>query len=167
MNAQVTVTFQVDMTDYLKIAGNTLKTVKVAGNFTDQNATALGVAIKNWDPAVSPVFTKVAGTTNTWQTKITFPNASKGQELLYKFLNTTDGAWGDCDINNECFEKKNAGPCNQGTGDFNRVLKIPTANATVGYKWNTCTSLVSAKDLILDNEITISSKMAQVLIQLK
>ena len=159
MNAQVTVTLQVDMSDYVKVAGNTLKTVKVAGNFADQSATSLGTAMENWAPPKSPTFTKVAGTTNTWQAKITFPNAAKGQEVVYKFLNTAD-SWGTCDVDQECFTGSTVNTCNQGSGDFNRVLKVPTANATYGYKWNTCTSLVRASDLILDNEISISPNPA-------
>lgn len=165
MNAQVNVTFQVDMTDYLKVAGNTLKTVRIAGTFGAANATSKGVALVDWSPLATPVFTKVAGSTNTWQTVVTFPNPSKGTELFYKFLNYASVAgaeWGDCDVDNECFEKKNAGPCNQGAGDFNRVLKIPTAATVVGYKWNTCTSLtVRTQELPLDAEVSITPNPAQ------
>lgn len=146
--AQVNVTFQVDL------SGLTVKTPKVAGTFGGLSATSKGVAIPDWDPTGSPVFTKVAGTANTWQAVITFPNPSKGQELLFKFLNT-DNSWGACDVDQECFEGK-AGDCNQGSGDFNRVYKIPTSAAVYGYKFNTCTKLVTrASDLALTDNINV------------
>ncbi len=164
LNAQVNVTFQVDMTDYLKTAGYSIRGVRIAGTFGTLGATSKGTAMSDWSPINSPAFTKVAGSANTWEAKITFPNPAKGQELLFKFLNIASvvGAeWGDCDVDNECFEKKNAGPCNQGLGDFNRVYKIPTAAAVYGYKWNTCTSLTTrALDLDTDTQVSISPNPA-------
>jgi hypothetical protein len=158
MNAQVNVTFQVDLTDYLKIAGNTVKTVKIAGAFAGLNATAKGTAMADWKPEESPVFTKVAGTANTWQAVVTFPNPSKGQELFYKYLNAA--TWGACDVDQECFVGMPYA-CNVAP-DYNRVLKIPATAAVVGYKWNTCTSLtVRTQELPLDAEVSITPNPAQ------
>jgi hypothetical protein len=158
MNAQVNVTFQVDMTDYLKIAGNTLKTVKIAGAFAGLNATSKGTAMGDWKPEESPVFTKVAGSANTWQVVATFPNPAKGQELFYKFLNAA--TWGTCDVDQECFAGA-AAPCNSGAPDNNRVLKIPTTATVVGFKWNTCTSITRVQELPLDAEVSITPNPAQ------
>jgi hypothetical protein len=159
LNAQVNVTFQVDMADYLKIAGNTLKTVKIAGQFGAQNATAKGVAMVDWDPKAAPVFTKVAGSANTWQTVITFPAAAKGQKLAYKFLNTAD-SWGACGTDQECMDAT-ATTCSNQPNDDNRLLTIPTANTVAGYKWGTCTKLsVGVGELLLDNKVSISPNPA-------
>ncbi len=160
MNAQVNVTFQVDMTDYLKIAGNTLKTVKIAGAFLALNATSKGTAMGEWKPEESPVFTKVAGSANTWQTVITFPNPSKGQDLVFKFLNT-DATWGDCNIAQECMDAASTACSNQPKDD-NRLIKIPTTAKIIGYKWGTCTSLtVRTQELPLDAEVSITPNPAQ------
>jgi hypothetical protein len=158
MNAQVNVTFQVDLTDYLKIAGNSLKTVKIAGTFGALNATSKGTALVDWAPPSSPVFTKVAGSANTWQTVVTFPNPSKGQELLFKFMNTAD-TWGTCDVDQECFVGMPYA-CNVAP-DYNRVFKIPTTATVYGYKWNTCTSITRTQELPLDAEVSITPNPAQ------
>jgi Secretion system C-terminal sorting domain len=159
MNAQVNVTFQVDMSDYLNLAGNTLKTIKIAGAFPALNATAKGVAVPEWKPEESPVFTKVVGSKNTWQTVITFPNPAKGQDLFFKFLNTND-KWGNCNIEQECMDVSATACSNQPTND-NRLIKIPTTSKTIGYKWGTCTSITSAKELALEEEVTITPNPAK------
>ena len=163
VNAQVDVTFQVDMTDYLKVAGNKLQTIKVAGTFGGTNAKSGTVALVDWTPPSTPKFAVTATGKNIWSTKITFPNASKGTDLLFKFLNTAD-TWGACGIDQECFDATvaNVDKCTQGTGDFNRLLKIPTANTTVCFKWNTCAACgsVNTQDLALDANVTVSPNPA-------
>jgi hypothetical protein len=160
VNAQVDVTFQVDMTDYLKVAGNKLATIKIAGNFAAANAKAGAVAMVDWTPPATPKFTNVG---NVWSTKITFPNASKGTELLFKFLNTAD-TWGACGVDQECFDATTlpTPACTQNAGDFNRVLKIPTAATTVCFKFNTCATCtkVNTQDLALDADVNIAPNPA-------
>lgn len=160
LNAQVNVTLQVDMSDEVKT--NPLKTVKVAGAFAAAGATSKGTAMADWTPPQSPVFTKVAGTANTWQIVITFPNASKGTEVFYKFMNTAD-SWGTCDVDQECFKADaviGAG-CTQAAGDFNRILKVPTAATVIGFKFNTCVKLgVNTRDLALDSDVSIAPNPA-------
>ena len=95
LHAQVQVTFQVDLTDYLAVAGNTLKTVKIAGNFPVNNA----VNVPEWTPPGSPVFTDLGN--NIWGTTISFAAAGVGKTLEFKFLNTAD-SWGDCNNQQEC-----------------------------------------------------------------
>ncbi len=161
VNAQVDVTFQVDMTDYLKVVGNKLQTIKIAGTFGGTNAKSGTVALIDWNPPAAPKFTTPGK--NIWTSKITFPNASKGTELLFKFLNTAD-TWGACGVDQECFDATVASveKCTQGTGDFNRLLKIPTANTTVCFKWNTCAACtsVNTQDLALDADVTVSPNPA-------
>ncbi len=161
VNAQVDVTFQVDLTEYLKT--NKLATVKIAGNFADANAKTGSTVIANWTPKdpLTPKFTSVGN--NVWSTKITFPNASKGTGLLFKFLNTPI-EWGECGIAQECFSAATlpTPACTQGTGDFNRVLKIPTAATTICFKWDACTACgkVNTQDLALDADVNIAPNPA-------
>jgi hypothetical protein len=137
----ITVNFQVDLTYYLA-AGNTLETVKIAGNFADNAA----VGVPNWDPPSSPVFTDLGN--DVWGTSIEFPVTSAGQELLYKFLNTAN-SWGDCNVQQECLPT-DAGDCRAPGNDGNRIFTIPSANETVCYTWDTCLgcNVVSTKELI-------------------
>ena len=162
-NAQVDVTFQVDMTDYLKVTGNKLQTIKVAGTFGGTNAKSGTVALVDWTPPSTPKFAVTATGKNIWSTKITFPNASKGTDLFFKFLNTAD-TWGACGVDQECFDATvaNVDKCTQNAGDFNRLLKIPTANTTVCFKWNTCAACgsVNTQDLALDADVTVSPNPA-------
>ncbi|MCB0519716.1 MAG: T9SS type A sorting domain-containing protein [Lewinellaceae bacterium] len=126
-NAQVEVTFQVDLTDYL--ATNTLKTVKIAGNFAASGA----VGVPDWTPPSTPVFTDQGS--NVWSTTITFDAASVGNSLEFKFLNTDD-SWGACDVDQECMPA-DAGDCKNPAND-NRLLVIPAESTTICYKWNSC-----------------------------
>lgn len=159
VNAQVDVTFQVDMTDFLKVAGNKLAGVGIAGNFAVANAKSGSTALVDWTPAAAPKFTNVG---NVWSTKITFPNASKGTELLFKFINGT--AWGACGVDQECFSAATlpTPACTQGSGDFNRVLKIPTTATTICFKWDACAvcGKVNTQDLALDADVTIAPNPA-------
>lgn len=128
LNGQATVQFQVDMTDYIA-NGGTLATVKIAGAF----ATATGGAIPDWTPPASPVFEDLGN--NVWGTEITF---TEGGSIFFKFLNTAD-SWGDCNVVQECMAA-DAGPCivDDGAGNVNRSFDIPTEDATVCFKWETC-----------------------------
>ncbi len=162
VNAQVDVTFQVDLTEYLKT--NKLTSVKIAGNFGAANAKAGSTAMVDWKPLEAPKFTNVG---NVWSTKVTFPNASKGTELLFKFLNTgltTNDGWGACGVEQECFDATTlpTPACTQGSGDFNRVLKIPTTATTICFKWGACAvcGKVNTQDLALDADVTIAPNPA-------
>jgi hypothetical protein len=155
-SAQVDVTFQVDLTDYLKVAGNKVSKVRVAGNFAAQVAKAGGVVMNDWDPPMSPAFTALAN--NVYSVKVTFPNAAKGADLLFKFLNTAT-TWGACGIDQECMPIT-AGTCmDASNADGNRKLKIPTVATTICFKWDACTacgSKVGVNDSLLENDVTIT-----------
>jgi Secretion system C-terminal sorting domain len=122
----VSVTFAVDLTYYLD-AGNTLETVKIAGNFGTN-----GASLPDWSPPDAPVFTDMGD--DIWSATIEFPAASAGQELEFKFLNTAD-SWGDCGLQQECMGEEDAA-CKAG-GD-NRLLVIPAENTDLCFTWETC-----------------------------
>jgi PA domain-containing protein/type IX secretion system substrate protein len=124
--ATVSVTFAVDLTYYLD-AGNTLETVKIAGNFGTN-----GASLPDWSPPDAPVFTDLGD--DIWSATIEFPAASAGQELEFKFMNTAD-SWGDCGLQQECMGEEDAA-CKAG-GD-NRLLVIPAENTDLCFTWETC-----------------------------
>lgn len=135
--AQVTVTYKVDITDYLA-AGNTLGAggIRIGGNFTDQGATnAAGTAIPNWTPS-NPLCALSDQGNNIWAITITYPASSVGATQLYKFVNND---WGT----NEGTDPANtlvSGGCAvlDGGNNTNRNLVIPAANTTLCYVWDGC-----------------------------
>ncbi|GAB4420541.1 MAG: hypothetical protein OHK0039_34260 [Bacteroidia bacterium] len=147
--AQVNVTFQVDLTDYLA-AGNTLATVKIAGNFTSN-----GASVPDWNPPGSPTFTDLGN--NIWGATITYLSTSVGNNQLFKFLNTAD-SWGNCGVQQECLSGD--GECyDKSNGDGNRLLVIPSSDTTICFKWNTCTTCTAATGIeasVLANPLVVS-----------
>ncbi len=135
--AQVTVTYKVDITDYLA-AGNTLGAggIRIGGNFSDQGATnAAGTAIPNWTPS-NPLCALSDQGNNIWAITITYPASSVGATQLYKFVNND---WGT----NEGTDPANtlvSGGCAvlDGGNNTNRTLEIPAANTTLCYVWDGC-----------------------------
>jgi hypothetical protein len=136
-NSQVTVTYQVDITGYLA-AGNTLSPngIRVGGNFADNGATNA-----NWSPADASNAMTDQGN-NIWSIDITYPTANVGGTQLYKFVN---GDWGT----NEGTDPANtiaSGGCgiDDGGGNINRTLTIPSAATTVCFTWDACTSCAAS-----------------------
>jgi hypothetical protein len=135
--AQSTVTFKVDITNYLA-GGATLDPtgIRVGGNFTDN-----GSSVANWSPSDATCAMTDLGS-NIWSIDVTFPAASAGATLLYKFVN---GNWGM----NEGTDAANtigAGGCgvDDGAGNVNRTLVIPAAATTLTYCWDNCTALCAS-----------------------
>ncbi|MGA1364730.1 MAG: hypothetical protein ACO31C_07290, partial [Schleiferiaceae bacterium] len=71
--AQVSVTYKVDITDYLG-AGNTLGAngMRVGGNFADQGATTGGNAMVNWSPSDANSAMTDEGN-NIWSITVDYP----------------------------------------------------------------------------------------------
>jgi hypothetical protein len=134
---QVTVTYQVDVTNYL--AGGTALNangIRVGGNFTDNSGTVTAGAVANWSPSdANSAMTDLGG--NLWSITVTYPSASVGATQVYKFVN---GDWGT----NEGTDTSNtiaSGGCgtDDGSGNINRTLVIPAADTTVTFCWDACT----------------------------
>jgi len=131
--AQVTVTFQVDVTNYVA-GGATLDAtgIRVGGNFSTNGGTANGGPMADWSPT-TPTSAMTDLGNGIWE--------SIGGSLLYKFIN---GNWGM----NEGTDPANtivAGGCgvDDGSGNINRTLQIPDANTTLTYCWDMCTASCS------------------------
>jgi Secretion system C-terminal sorting domain len=147
--AQVTVTFQVDVTNYVA-GGATLDAtgMRVAGNFSGRQGTVGGTAMADWSPtALTSEMTDLGN--NIWEIAVDFPAAVFGDTLLYKFVN---GNWG---INSN---EGNAALENCGVEDgfegFNRVLAIPSTNQIKLYCYDSCYSCTGSGVGLNQNAIT-------------
>lgn len=131
--AQATVTFQVDVTNYIA-GGATIDGtgMRIAGNFSARQGTVGGSPMADWSPTVATsAMTALAN--NMWEIVVDFPAATGGDTLLYKFVN---GNWGM----NEGAPALEACGLGDGFGGFNRVFVIPDANQTKSYCYDSCYS---------------------------
>src|SRR5215831_641758 len=125
----VTITFQVDMTDYLTTYGPvSANGIHVAGTFQTEGSTTITT---DWDPTISPVFTLVSG--NIYQADIVFPATSAGDVLQFKFLNNDN--WGACDTVQEC-----SIPTDCSINNGNRAYTLPDVSSIFYAMWNQCPS---------------------------
>ena len=129
--APVTVTYQVDVTDYIS-GGATLNTngIRVGGNFS-----TIGASLPDWTPSNAACAMTDLGN-GLWSIAVTYPASAIGTTQLYKFVN---GDWGTnegiatsliavdgCGINDN--------------GNINRQLVIPATNTTYTFCWDKCTA---------------------------
>lgn len=140
--AQSTVTFKVDITNYLA-GGATLDPtgIRVAGQFSTNGGTVAAGAMADWSPTTATSAMTDLGN-NIWSIDVTFPAASVDATLQYKFVN---GNWGT----NEGTDPANtigAGGCgtDDGAGNVNRTLVIPATATTLTYCWDNCTALCAS-----------------------
>ncbi len=134
--AQVSVTYKVDITDYLG-AGATLGAngMRVGGNFADQTATVGGNAMVNWSPSDANSAMTDEGN-NIWSITVDYPATAVGAQHFYKFVNND---WGT----NEGTDPASTiatGGCgvDDGAGNINRTITIPAANAAFLYCFDAC-----------------------------
>jgi hypothetical protein len=172
---QVTVTYQVDITNYLA-GGTALNSagIRIGGNFTDNSGTVTAGAVANWSPSdANSAMTDLGG--NLWSIAVTYPQASIGSTQTYKFVN---GDWGT----NEGTDPANTiatGGCgtDDGSGNINRSLVIPASDVTVTYCWDACTvcnlglennaiNLVTVSPNPATDQVTFSTSTADAIITL-
>ena len=134
--AQVSVTYKVDITDYLG-AGATLGAngMRVGGNFADQTATVGGNAMVNWSPSDANSAMTDEGN-NIWSITVDYPASAVGAQHFYKFVNND---WGT----NEGTDPASTiatGGCgvDDGAGNINRTITVPSANAAFLYCFDAC-----------------------------
>lgn len=136
LNAQVTVTLKVDVTDYVA-AGNTVATggIRVGGNFTDYMATnANGDTIANWGPA-DPTAAMTDEGNNIWSIMVTYPAEVMGDTQQFKFVN---GDWGMNEGTDTNAIATDGCGIDDGSGNINRTVEIPTEGLTLEYCWDRC-----------------------------
>lgn len=142
LQAQVTVTYKVDITAYL--AGGTAlgaNGIRIGGNFAAQGATNGTNPMNDWQP--SNEFSAMTDMgNNIWSIAVTYPATSVGATQLFKFVNND---WGT----NEGTDPANTiatGGCgvDDGGGNINRTQVIPAANTEVCFVWDACTACGTA-----------------------
>ena len=135
-NAQVTVVYQVDITDYLD-NGNVLGAngMRIGGNFAAYGATANGEAMVDWSPSNATCAMTDLGN-NVWSITVEYPGASVGAEQLFKFVNNDWGTNEGTDANNTI----GADGCglDDGAGNVNRTLAIPANDLGLQYCFDAC-----------------------------
>ena len=160
--AQVTVTYKVDITDYLA-AGATLcaNGMRIGGNFAAQGATAGTNAMVDWSPSNQYSAMTDEGS-NIWSIAVTYPSTAVGATQLYKFVNndwgTNEGTAGTTIATDNC-------GVDDGSGNINRTLVVPTANAAFLFCYDACFQCdgsspnLSTRELSLNN-LTVSPNPA-------
>jgi len=134
-SAQVTVTYKVDISNYLA-GGATLGVngIRIGGNFG-----ALNSPLPDWMPSAVQCGMSNTGN-NIWSISVTYPATSVGQTQLYKFVNndwgTNEGVAGSTIATGGC-------GVDDGGGNINRSLVVPAANTTICFVWDACTSCQS------------------------
>ncbi len=133
--AQVNVTYQVDITDYLLTTPLGENGIRIGGNFADLGATKGGEPMLNWSPAdANSALTDMGD--NIWSITVTYPDTSIAKLQQYKFVNND---WGT----NEGTDPANTiatDGCgtDDGSGNINRELIIPANDVTNTYCWDRC-----------------------------
>lgn len=132
-SAQVSITFQVDITDFLANGATLSATgIRAAGNFGDNAATlsGSGTAVANWAPTDTTSAMTDLGN-NLWTITVDYPAASVGNTQNWKFVN---GDWGS----NEGAATLTDCGVDDGFGGFNRAFEIPATSGTYRFCWDAC-----------------------------
>ena len=136
--SQVTVTYQVDITEYIA-GGATLNAngIRVGGNFTTNGST-----VPDWTPSAAGCAMTDLGN-GLWSLAVTYPSTSVGLTQEYKFVN---GDWGTNEgVDTTLIADDGCGIQDAG-GNINRTLVIPATNTTLTFCWDKCSACISSID---------------------
>lgn len=158
MYAQVNVTYQVDITDYLLT--NTLgeNGIRIGGNFADYGGMNGANAMVSWSPSdANSAMTE--GADDVWSITVTYPSEFIGSEQQYKFVNNDWGTNEGTDAANTiatdgCGTADAAVPPN-----INRTLVIPDADVTYQFCWDHCFRCDGSDPLVTDIITVAPSKL--------
>jgi len=151
--AQVTVTYKVDITDYLA-GGATLGAngMRIGGNFAAQGASAGTNAMVDWSPSNQYSAMTDEGS-NIWSIAVTYPSTAVGATQLYKFVNndwgTNAGTTGTTIASDSC-------GVDDGGGNINRTLVIPSANAAFLFCYDRCYQCDGSSPALSSDELEVA-----------
>ncbi len=127
-NAQTTVTFIVDINDFLANGGTINNVVSIAGNFTTQTGD-----LPDWTPA-DGAMTNMGN--NIWSKTVIFSAPNGVDSLNFKYVQGAD--WPDGDEGNEWLNADDAS-CKRPADNNNRKFLVPASGAhTYFSKWAEC-----------------------------
>lgn len=137
LTAQVNVTYQVDITNYLA-AGNVLGAngIRIGGDFAATGGMNVALPMIDWTPS-DPASAMTDLGSNIWSITVTYDNATIGATQQYKFVNNDWGTNEGTDTTNTI----GAGGCgtDDGSGNVNRILVIPATDVIYQFCWDQCT----------------------------
>ena len=135
LSAQVNVTYQVDITDYLA-AGNELGAngMRVGGTFGTLGGSNAGTAMMDWNPGDAGSAMTDMGN-NIWSVTVEYPGSSVGMEQLFKYVNND---WGTNEGTDTTLIADDMCGLDDGSGNINRTFIIPDADATLLYCYDAC-----------------------------
>lgn len=150
VNAQVNVTYMVDITNYLA-AGNTLGAggIRIGGDFGALAAENAGTAMASWTPS-DPTCALMDMGSNVWMITVTYPTASIGMTQPYKFVNNDWGTNEGTDAANTI--ATDGCGTDDGGGNINRTLVIPDADVMLQYCWDACFKCDGSDPIVLGVE---------------
>lgn len=135
MYAQVTVTYQVDITPFLNDGGSLAANgIRIGGNFVE-----VGSTLPSWTPIDDACGMTSLGD-NVWSISIEYPASSVGQTQLFKFVN---GDWGSNEGTSTSAIADDGCGTDDGAGNINRTFVIPAANETICFQWDLCAACAS------------------------
>ncbi len=158
LSAQINVTYMVDITDYLA-AGNTLGAggIRIGGDFGSTGGMNGATPVASWSPA-DPSCAMTDMGSNVWSIVVTYPDTSAGKTQLYKFVNNDWGTNEGTDAANTI--ATDGCGVDDGGGNINRTLIIPTANMMLQYCWDHCFKCDGSDPIVLgihDNNVSLGS----------
>jgi len=131
-NAQVNVTFQVNITDYLAGGGVINNIVSIAGNFTSK-----GGSLPDWTPSQGAM-TDMGN--NMWSKSVVFDGTAT-DSLNWKYVSGSD--WADGDEGNEWAPADAS--CTRPSDNNNRKMIVPTSgDFIVSSDWAKCHTVVTS-----------------------
>jgi len=136
--AQVTVTFQVDVTNYIEEFTVGATGMRIAGDFPANLAVANGMDAAEWNPDSDFGAMTDLGD-NIWSIAVTYPESSIGNTQFFKFVNETWGTPGEANEGGDASLIATEGcGVDDGNGNINRTLVVPESDVTITYCWEQC-----------------------------
>lgn len=144
-NAQFSVTYKVDITEYLATETLGANGIRIGGNFS-----TAGSSLPDWSPSNEACGLTDEGN-NIWSITVEYPASSAGTEQLFKFVNndwgTNEGSAGSEIASGGCGE-------DDGSGNINRKITLPDADITYLYCWEKCAQCDGSSPILSIRNVT-------------
>ncbi len=159
-SAQVTVTYEVDVSNYITFTTITEGGMRVGGDFGTNEATnaTTGEAMVDWTPT-DPNSAMVDMGDNIWSISVTYPASSIGNTQQYKFVN---GDWGMNEGTDTSLIADAGCGVDDGSGNINRNLVIPGNDIGYQYCYDACTKCDGSAPEIIAGIFTFNPAVSSI-----